>query len=94
MITILDRLVKTNSEYAILIAQNMRKKRKAMHLTQKELSLRSGVAYASLRRFEETGNISLISLIRLARVLDSLGDFEQLFSKKHYSSIEDVINEV
>lgn len=94
MITILDKLVRTNSEYAILIAQNMRKKRKAMHWTQKELSLRSGVAYASLRRFEETGNISLISLIQLARVLDSLDDFEQLFSKKHYSSIEDVINEV
>ena len=93
MIAVLDRLVKSNGEYTLIVAENMKKKRKAMNLTQVELSKRADVSYASLRRFEETGNISLISLISIARVLDSLNEFETLFSKKHYSSIEEVINE-
>lgn len=93
MIAVLDRLVKSNGEYTLIVAENMKKKRKAMNLTQVELSKRADVSYASLRRFEETGNISLISLISIARVLDSLNEFETLFLKKHYSSIEEVINE-
>lgn len=90
----IDKLVKSNGEYAQIVALNMKKRRKAMSLTQKELSLRSGVSYASIRRFENTGNISLISLIQIARILDSLPDIEALFTKKFYSSIDEVIDEI
>lgn len=55
-------------------------KRKQMKFTQKELAKRSGVSYASIRRFETTGEISLHSLMQIARAIDCLKDFEQLFT--------------
>lgn len=64
-------------------------KRKKMKYTQKELAKRSGVSYASVRRFETTGEISLHSLMMIAVVLDCLKDFEQLFVDE---SIEDLKN--
>ena len=58
------------------------RKRKEAGFTQKELSLRTGVSYASIRRFETKGEISLTSLLMLADALDMLEDFDKLFSKK------------
>lgn len=55
-------------------------KRKKMKYTQKELARRSGVSYASIRRFETTGEISLRSLMMIAVALECLKDFEQLFA--------------
>ena len=57
-------------------------KRKKMKYTQKELSKRSGVSYASIRRFETTGEISLHSLMLIAVALDCLKDFERLFASE------------
>ena len=37
------------------------------------------VSYASLRRFEETGNISLSSLLKIANAFNTLKDFDYLF---------------
>lgn len=39
--------------------------RKAKKLTQKQLAERTGVSYGSIRRFEQTGEISLLSLVKL-----------------------------
>lgn len=49
-----------------------------MNLTREGLAERSGVTWSSLRRFERTGFIALESLLKLALVLDCLGDFEKL----------------
>lgn len=54
-------------------------RRKEKGFTQKVLSIRSGVSYASIRRFETSGEISFTSLLRLSTVLDCLEDFESLF---------------
>lgn len=62
-------------------------------MTQKELSEKSGVSYGSLRRFEESGNISFLSLTKLARELGCLSDIKQLFTKVPYQSIEEVLRE-
>ena len=40
--------------------------------------MRSGVSWSSLKRFERTGLIALDSLLRVALVLDCLGDFDKL----------------
>lgn len=89
----IDSLVKTPSELAQAVACNMRSRRKAMKISQRELSSRSGVSYASLRRFEDTGKISLESLIALALVLEARDDIEKLFTQRYYRNIQEVIDE-
>lgn len=70
--------------------KNMRKRRK---LTQAELSSRAGLSLASLKRFEQTGEISFVSLLKIASVLDELDAFEMLFERREYRSIQEVIDE-
>jgi transcriptional regulator with XRE-family HTH domain len=53
--------------------------RKAAGFSQRELADRSGVSFGSIKRFESSGQISLISLLKLAAVLNRLNDFEKLF---------------
>ena len=65
-----------------VIVDNIKKRRKEKKISQKELSIRSGVTYASIRRFETTGEISFSSLLEIANTLDCLENFNQLFLKK------------
>lgn len=75
------------------IAQQARQCRKQQKLTQEELSKRAGVSLGSLKRFEQSGEIALASLLKLAFTLDCLDDFSELFKRKEYQSIEEIINE-
>lgn len=43
-------------------------RRKELKISQKELAFKSGVSYESIRRFETTSEISLKSLIQIAKV--------------------------
>lgn len=61
------------------LVERVKERRKELKLTREELSKRSGVSYASLRRFEETGNISLSSLLKIANAFNTLKDFDYLF---------------
>ena len=65
-----------------VIVDNIKKRRKEKKISQKELSIRSGVTYASIRRFETTGEISFSSLLEIANTLDCLENFNRLFLKK------------
>lgn len=85
--------LKFPDEIAKDIAVREKKMRKRKKLTQKELSARSGVTLASLKRFEQTGEISFVSLIKLAVVLDELNAFDSLFTTTVYHSIQEVIDE-
>ena len=58
------------------IADRFKARRLALNLTQEGLAARSGVGWSSLKRFERTGLIALDSLLRIALVLDCLGDFD------------------
>lgn len=49
-----------------------------MNLSQAGLAKRSGVTLGSLKRFETTGLIAFDSLLKLALVLDCLGDFDNV----------------
>ena len=66
---------------------------KENHITQEQLSVKSDVSFGSIKRFERTGEISLSSLIKIAFALGLENDFDYLFSKKGYSSIQEVIDE-
>ena len=65
----MDFVWETPSDVAQNLAKRLRNVRKRKKITQKELALRSNVSYASLRKFEETGQISLNSLIKLCMEL-------------------------
>ena len=68
----------------------IRKKRK---VSQRRLSVLSDVPYASIRRFEKAGDISLSSLVKLAMALQLYDDLDNLFKNDdEYLSIEDVID--
>lgn len=64
-------------------------RRKKMHLSQRDLSNKSGVSYASIRRFESIGEISLNSLLKIANALDSLEDFNSIFKMPVLKSLKD-----
>ena len=85
--------LKTPYEVSIRIAEKAKAKRKYMKLTQQQLSDKSGVSLGSLKRFERTGEIALSSLLKIALVLDSLKEFEWLFDKPEYTSIEEILND-
>ena len=84
---------KTSEERALEIAERIKKRRREKKLTQKELAGRAGVSYGSLKRFEQTGRIELVSLISLANALYLEDDFDDLFARKGYASIQEVIDE-
>lgn len=84
---------KTPYEVSLELAAKVKIKRKYMKLTQLELAQRSGVSLGSLKRFERTGAISLSSLLKIAVVLDSLKEFDKLFEKPEYTSIEEILND-
>tara|TARA_B100000809_G_scaffold107182_1_gene105612 strand:- start:4739 stop:5014 length:276 start_codon:yes stop_codon:yes gene_type:complete len=65
-------------EIMILLSKNSIVLRKQEKMSQKELSERSGVAYASVRKFESTGIISLESLLKICEALKRLTDFESI----------------
>lgn len=69
---------KSPKEIMILLSKNTIALRKQERMTQKELSERSGVAYASIRKFETTGIISLESLLKISEALKRLTDFESI----------------
>ena len=58
--------IKTSKEIQLEIAKNVRKRRKELKLTQEEFSKKLGVSFGSIKRFENTGEISLFSLIKIA----------------------------
>ena len=67
--------------------------RKKKKVSQRRLSVLSDVSYASIRRFEKTGDISLSSLVKLAMALQLYDDLDNLFKNDdEYLSIEDVID--
>lgn len=86
---------KTTAKAQQKLAENLRSRRLQMGLTQEGLAERSGVALATLRKFEQKGMISLESFLKLNAIVGSL---EQIITAtapkpKSYSSIDEVLKE-
>lgn len=71
--------VLTVDELQLQIAKHARLSRLVKGFTQSELSRKSHVSYASIRKFEKTGEIALHSLLKIASTLDETKSFEALF---------------
>lgn len=83
-------LTKTPREIDQLIASRIRSIRKRRKISQKRLSEKSGVSLGSVKRFEQNGEISLISLTKIAIALEIEGELEDLFEEVPFLSIEEV----
>ena len=77
----------------IQISRRVKERRLELNLTQEGVAVRAGLKLPTYRRFERTGKISLEGLVRIGFALNSLGDFEVLFSKKQYQSIDEILSE-
>lgn len=83
----------TVEEINLNLAKRVKLIRKRKKLSQEQLSKASGVSYGSIKRFETTGNISLISLTKIALELGCIDEIRNLFTDVPYLSIEEVLNE-
>ncbi|TRX38548.1 helix-turn-helix transcriptional regulator [Flavobacterium sp. ZT3R18] len=72
-------LNKTPNQVQIELAEKFRLLRKSKKTSQIELANKSGVSLGSIKRFEQTGQISLESLLKLAHLFDRLDDFDLVF---------------
>ena len=90
----MDLIWETPSEMAMDLAKRIRKIRKRKKLTQVQLAQRSNVSYGALKKFEQTGEISLISLIKIAMELNVSDEIKELFTDPVYLSIDEVLNDV
>ena len=84
--------MKTPKELSRIIAANVRKRRKERKLSMQDLAEKSGVSYGSVKRFESSGEISLLSLLKIATVLDCADGFEALFAEQEIHSIQEIID--
>lgn len=75
------------------LADRVRNIRKRRSISQQKLAKMSGVSYGSIKRFETTGQISLISLTRIAMALGIADELRNIFLKVPYRSMEEVLNE-
>ena len=83
----------TPEEITMIVSNHTKKLRKRLKISRRKLSEMSGVSYGSIKRFEETGNISLLSLTKIAMALDVSGDVKNIFAEVPYKSIQEVMNE-
>ena len=83
----------TPEEINLALAKRLAGIRKRRGLTQEQLSEKSNVSFGSIKRFETSGQISLISLTKIAVALDCVDELKNLFTEVKYNSIEEVIRE-
>ena len=84
----------TPAKAKIVLATNMKERRLALDLTQVGLSERSGVALGTLRKFEQSGTISIDNLLRLMLVVGGLREIVEASAppSTSFSSIDDVLS--
>ena len=85
-------MMMTPKELGMKIAANLKKLRKQRKLSQKALAEKAGLSYGSMKRFEQTGEISLESLLKIAIVLGETAPFESLFKPTEIKSIQEIID--
>jgi transcriptional regulator with XRE-family HTH domain len=93
MNNILAFTMSTPAQVAMQIAMRVKSRRLELDLTQKGLAERAGIKFATYRRFEQTGEISLTGLLQIGFALNALSNFDVLFSQKQYQSIDDVLDD-
>jgi len=75
------------------LAQKAKKLRKGKKMSQADLAKRANLSLGSLKRFEQTGQISLESLLKISFILGRLEEFDSLFKRNEMEEIEKLFKE-
>ena len=75
------------------LADRVRRIRRRRNISQERLAAISGVSHGSVKRFETTGQISLLSLTKIAMALGCIDEIKGMFSQVPYLNIEEVLSE-
>ncbi len=70
---------KSPLEVQLEVANRFKSIRKQKKIAQSQLAKKSGVSLGSLKRFEQTGQISFESLLLLSNYFDRLDEFDKIF---------------
>lgn len=74
------------------IAKRVRDIRKRRKISQEKLSEKSGVSLGSVKRFEQSGEVSLLSLTKIAIALQMEDEMKSLFAEVPFLTIEEISN--
>lgn len=66
-------------EVAMFIATRLKKIRKIENLSQQQLADKAYVSLYTIKKFEKTGECSFLTLIKIARALRYMDDFDKIF---------------
>ena len=86
-------VLKTPQEMAVDAATRFKEMRKAKKITIKDLSRNSGVPYSTIRRFESSGEISFLSLVKIVSTIGEDEEITNMFTRRIPASIEEIIRE-
>lgn len=89
---ILSLIANTPQTVLTTIAQNIRQRRLERNWTQQLLAAKADMPLSTYRRFEKTGQISLHSLVLVAFALGLESDFQDLFTRQSFQSIDELLN--
>lgn len=84
-------LSKTPGELQEMIAGRLRQIRRKRKISQKKLSELSGVSLGSVKRFEQSGEISFLSFIKIAYALGLDSELGHLFEEAPPLTMEEII---
>ncbi|MGL5618553.1 MAG: helix-turn-helix domain-containing protein [Tannerellaceae bacterium] len=89
---ILSLIANTPQTVLTAIAQNIRQRRLERNWTQQLLAAKADMPLSTYRRFEKTGQISLHSLVLVAFALGLESDFQDLFTRQSFQSMDELLN--
>jgi len=79
------------TEIAAEVARRCRALRLHQDRTQAGLAAAAGVSTASLKRFERTGEIAFVTLLKIASALGATGALDGWFAVPEFRSIDEAI---
>lgn len=73
------------------IASDFRKRRVEKNFTREDMAQMSGVANSNIARFEQSGQISLKNLLKLANALGYRAEAINIFAESKFSTTEELM---
>ncbi len=89
--TMISFSIMSSEDISAEMAVRSKNRRLAQNLTLEGLARRSGVALGTLKKFERTGQIALVSFIRLVIALKDEVSLENLLLEQQYETLDDIL---
>ncbi len=80
-----------SEDIAAQLAARSKNRRLAQNLTLEGLARRSGVALGTLKKFERSGQIALVSFIRLVITLKDEAALENLLLEQKFETLDEIL---